>query len=177
VLPQDNVALGEQSDILQHQEESGGAGSGGSKNVTGGPDSSGQIADEGALGHKKDENGMNKSLPTEKEISEGEPAGATDKKVRKRRPRGFNINLQDDEFSDELSSFDPVNSTVIINSGHERYRKRDRPEDPANKELLGYISELYIWEVCKLTAKSNPDLSAADVFLKTKYEFFETEGV
>lgn len=176
VLPQENVALGEQTDILQHQDQSGGAGPGDSKNKTGGPDGSGQITDEGKPGYKKEENGLDKSQPITEKILTGEPSSATDKMIRKRKPRGFNISLQDDEFSEELSAFDPVNSTIIINSGHERYKKRDRPEDPANKDLLGYISELYIWEICKLTAKNNPDMNVTDVFLKTKYEFFETPG-
>lgn len=176
VLPQENVVPGEQEGILQHQDQSGGAGGGKSEEVTGGPDERGQIADQGKLGYKENEDGMNKSMPTPETTSLGEPSVATSRKVRKRKPRGFNISLQDDEFSDELSSFDPVNSTIIVNSGHERYRKRDRPDDPANKELLGYISELYIWEICKLTARSNPDMNVTDVFLKTKYEFFETEG-
>jgi len=176
VLPQENVVPGEQEGILQHQDQSGGAGGGKAEEVTGGPDGQGQIADQGKPGYKEDEDGMNKSMPTPETTSPGEPSVATSRKVRKRKPRGFNISLQDDEFSDELSSFDPVNSTIIVNSGHQRYRKRDRPEDPANKELLGYISELYIWEICKLTAKSNPDMNVTDVFLKTKYEFFETEG-
>ena len=167
---------GEQEGVFQHQNQSGGSGKGESQNVTGGPDGSGQIAEGGNLGYRTDNNGMNKALPVTEKTSTGEPSTATERKVRKRRPRGFNISLQDDEFSDELSSFDPVNSTVIINSGHERYKKRDRPEDAANKELLSYISELYIWEICKLTARSNPEMNVADVFLKTKYEFFETEG-
>jgi hypothetical protein len=176
VQPQDNVGQGEEPDILQRQQESGGAGKGHAGNLTGGPDGCGQIVDTGGMGYKKNENGLNKSVPTQEKTLEGESSSATDRKVRKRKPRGFNISLQDDEFSDELSSFDPVNSTVIINSGHERYRKRDHPEDPANKELLSYISELYIWEICKLSGKSNPDMNVMDVFLKTKYEFFEAGG-
>ena len=176
VQPQENVIPGEQACILQHQEESGGAGTGHSDNVTGGPDSSGQVSDKGDAGYGKDENGLNKSVPKQEKTSEGEASSLTDQKVRKRKPRGFNISIQEDEFSDELSSFDPVNSTVIINSGHERYRRRDRPEDPLNKEILGYISELYIWEICKLTGRNNPDMNVMDVFLKTKYEFFEAGG-
>ena len=176
VLPQENVLPGEQQGILQHQYQSGGAGNGSTEKVTGGPDGAGQVVERGNSGYKENADGLNKSLPTSENTSTGEPSGATGRKVRKRKPRGFNISLQDDEFCDELSYFDPVNSTIIINSGHERYRKRDRPEDPINKELFSYISELYIWEICKLVAKSNPDMNITDAFLKTKYEFFETEG-
>jgi hypothetical protein len=176
VQPQENVILGDQTDILQHQKETGGSGTGHSENLTGGPDSSGQISDKGDAGYKKDENGLNKSVPKQEKASDGEVSSITDRRVRKRKPRGFNISVQEDEFSDELSAFDPVNSTVIINSGHERYRRRDRPEDPLNKEILAYISELYIWEICKLTGKTNTDMNVMDVFLKTKYEFFEAGG-
>lgn len=176
VQQQENIRLGEQPEILQKQEEIGGAGAGRSSNVTGGPDSSGQIVDSGSSGYKKADEGLNKAIPAPETTSEGDASSLTERKVRKRKPRGFNISLQDDEFSEELSSFDPVNSTVIINSGHERYKNRDRPEDPLNKELLSYISELYIWEICKLTAKSNPEMNVTDVFLKTKYEFFESGG-
>ena len=176
VQSQENVAPGEQPGILKQQEDSGGAGTGKSKNIVGGPDGSGQTTESGSSGYREADDGLNKSIPTQEKTSDGEASSLTERKVRKRKPRGFNISLQDDEFSEELSSFDPVNSTVIINSGHERYKNRDRPEDPLNKELLTYISELYIWEICKLTAKSNQDMNVTDVFLKTKYEFFESGG-
>jgi len=175
-LPQENIVPGEQEGIFIHQHQDGGSGKGGATKVTGGPDGAGEVVEEGQNGYKEDKNGLNKSLPTPETVVDGEPSHATKRRIRKRKPRGFNISLQDDEFSDELSYFDPVNSTVIVNSGHERYRKRDKPDDPVNKELLSYISELYMLEICKLAANNNPDMNITDVFLKTKYEFFETGG-
>ena len=90
-----------------------------------------------------------------------------------RKPRGFNIATEEDEFSDELSSFDPVTSTIIINSAHERFKKRDDSGEVNNKELLTYLAELYIWEICKLAGQKNPEFNVMENFLKMKYEFFE----
>jgi len=175
VLPKENVVPGEEEGIFQHQEQTGGSGKGDSEGVMGGPGDTGQVGEHGDQGYREEDNGMNKSIPTIEKTSMGESIGGTDRKIRKRKPRGFNLTTQENEFSDDLSCFDPVTSTIIINSGHERYRKRERLEEPPNKEMLDYMSELYIWEICKLAAESNPDLNAADTFLKTKYEFFETE--
>jgi len=61
----------------------------------------------------------------------------------------------------------------VVNSGHERYRKREDPNVPVSKDLLDYLSELYIFEICKLAKTKNVDLDLPDLFLKTKYEFFE----
>lgn len=73
-----------------------------------------------------------------------------------------------------------VNSTVIINTASERYRKRDDPSNPTNKEMMAYLAELYMWEICKLSKeikekKENIQLDANDLFLKTKFEFFENQ--
>jgi len=173
VVPQPNVVLGQEPGIHQPQDQLGGAGGNHTAKIEGGPGQPGAVGTEGKEGYKEEAKGLNKSQPVEGKAASGDAAAETARKVRRRKPRGFNVSLQDDEFSDELSSFDPVNSTVIINSGHERYRKRDNPEDPANKELLSYISELYIWEICKLAGSSNPDMNVMDTYLKTKFEFFE----
>jgi hypothetical protein len=173
VVPQASVVPGQEEGVRQVQDQIGGSGEGHTTDLEGGPGQPGAVGKEGSIGYREQSGGLDKGEPTEQKALPGDAATGTAKKVTRRRPRGFNISLQEDEFSDELSSFDLVNSTVIINSGHERYRKRDRPEDPANKELLAYISELYIWEICKLAGQTNADMNLADTFLKTKYEFFE----
>lgn len=173
VVPQQNVALGNEQGVYLPQEDMGGGGGGDATSVEGGPGRPGAITEEGKNGYREQLGGLSKAQPTEEKAAAGDASKTTGRKVTRRRPRGFNISLQEDEFSDELSSFDPVNSTVIVNSGHERYKKRDIPDDPTNKELLEYISELYIWEICKLAGQTNPDMNVADTFLKTKYEFFE----
>jgi len=172
VIPQPNVVPGQEEGIHQPQNQLGGSGESHTTTLEGGPGKRGAVGKEGTSGYKE-QAGLNKAEPNEKKVVPGDATTATPRKVTRRKPRGFNVSLWPDEFSDELSTFDPVNSTVIINSGHERYRKRDNPEDPTSKELLEYISELYIWEICKLASQTNPDMNLTDTFLKTKYEFFE----
>lgn len=105
----------------------------------------------------------------------GPGSGQYRKRARKRRPRGFALLFHDDEFNDELSWFDPATSTVIINSGHQRYKQREGEELAKVKALMDYLAELYIWEITKLSVKgqeSTPE-EIADQFLRTKFEFFE----
>jgi len=173
VISQPNVVLGQEQGIYRGQDELGGGGSGNTRHIEGGPGANGATAIKGQDGYKEQSDALNKSRPVEENASAGAAVAETSRRVRRRKPRGFNISLQEDEFSEMLSSFDPVNSTVIINSAHERYRKRDNPEDPANKELLSYISELYIWEICQLAGRNNADMNVMDTFLRTKFEFFE----
>jgi hypothetical protein len=167
------IAEGQEPRLDKHQDDLGGRGEGGSQKSEGGPGGPGAIGKEGELGHREQEEGLDKMKPIEEKARPGDPSTETRKTVKRRRPRGFNISTFPDEFTDELSSFDPVNSTVIVNSAHERFKQRDNPEDPASKELLDYMSELYIWEICKMAGQMNPDMNIADIFLKTKFEFFE----
>jgi len=173
VISQPNVTPGQEPGVHQVQDQIGGSGGGDTEKLEGGPGQPGAVGKDGWDGYREQAEGLNKCQPIEESALPGDAATETARKVRRRKPRGFNISLWPDEFSEDLSSFDPVNSTVIINSGHERYRKRDIPDDPVNKELLAYVSELYIWEICKLAGKTNPDMNIMDTFLKTKYEFFE----
>ena len=57
------LSLGTDWNSYSIKEESGGAGTGQSRKVTGGPDSSGQIAEQETTGYREDENGLNKSIP------------------------------------------------------------------------------------------------------------------
>lgn len=107
--------------------------------------------------------------------SNGENGNRRRKRAKRRRPQGFALVFQDDEFNNDLSWFDPVTSTVIINSGHPRYKQREGEELAKVKSLMDYLAELYIWEIVKLSAsgsESEPE-NVWNRFLLTKFEFFE----
>jgi hypothetical protein len=173
VTPVQNVLPGTTKDVHIPQTEMGGTGSGGAHEGAGGPGTSGQIEGYGKDGYREEPGALKKSLPTEASATPGNPNSDTERKVRRRKPRGFNMINQENEFSDELSTYDPMTSTIIINSASQRYKARDDPEDPINKGLMDYLAELYIWEICKLAGKQNSELPVMDTFLMTKYEFFE----
>ena len=133
----------------------------------------------GSEGHSPNNKGSEKSLIETVKATDGDQTKKTKKHSWRRRPRGFNISFESNEFDDVLSWFDSVNSTVIINTANERYRKRDDPSSPTNKEMMAYWAELYIWEICRLSKelkekKENTQIDVNDLFLKTKFEFFET---
>lgn len=172
VINQKNVVPGNSENIHIKQDMYGGKGGKKAETKGGGPDGSGEIQNKGTDGYIDSQQGLNKAKLLERLASTGNGASIK-RNVRRRNPRGFNIDTQEDEYSDQLSFFDPVTSTIVINSGHERYRKREDPSVPVSKALLNYMSELYIFEICKLTATKNPDINLSDIFLKTKYEFFE----
>jgi len=173
VIPEKNVVQGQEPGIHQPQDQTGGSGEGNTTKLNGGPGEDGAVGRQGKDGYRENVNGLDKTQPTQEAAQPGQAASELNKTVRRRKPRGFNISHQEDEFSDEMSSFDPVNSTVIINTAHERYKKRDDPNAPMSKVVMDYIAELYIWEICKLAAQTNADMDVTDTFLKTKFEFFE----
>ncbi len=151
-----------------------GRGSGTGSNVVSGsqPDDTANLQ-----GYQPDGGGDKKSLLESVQATNGN-LKKTKKRARHRRSRGFNITLHSDEFENALSWFDPVTSTVIVNSAHERYKKRDDPTNPSNREVLNYLGELYIWEICKLAKQTkekeaNTQIDATDLFLEIKFEFFE----
>lgn len=94
------------------------------------------------------------------------------KKVRRPRPRGFGMVFQDDEFNEDLSWFDDVNSVIIINSQHPRYLARSEDETMI-KPLMNYLAELYIWEITSLVHAKDEDDSKGKRFLDYKFEYFE----
>ncbi len=173
VTNQPGVVPGHDQNVHPPQDQVGGVGDSEAQSRKGGPGGSGEVQPPGKDGYSDSAEGLKKMQTTQQTVSTGNIATPTSKSIRKRKPRGFNIDTQEDEFSDQLSFFDPVTSTVVINSGHERYRKREDPTVPVSKELLNYMSELYIFEICKLAKLKNADLDLDDLFLKTKYEFFE----
>jgi len=172
VTSQTNVAPGKDENIHAHQDLVGGKGGKSAESTGGGPDGLGEIQQSGEKGYSNSQQGLNKTKTMEGSATTGNGSNVS-RSVRKRKPRGFNIDTQEDEYADQLSFFDPVTSTIVVNSGHERYRKREDPNVPVSKDLLDYMSELYIFEICKLAKTKNADLDLPDLFLKTKYEFFE----
>ncbi|MBT9146236.1 MAG: hypothetical protein DDT42_02118 [candidate division WS2 bacterium] len=131
-------------------------------------------------GYQYDDEGNKKSLLEFAQATNGN-LKKTKKRARRRKPRGFGITFQYDEFEDALSWFDTLNSTVIVNSASERYKKRDVEDEPPTKEMLAYWAELYMWEICKLAKQTkekedSTQIDATDLFLNTKFEFFEESG-
>jgi hypothetical protein len=129
----------------------------------------------GVSGIKTEQGGILGPSETGFAASPGEDSSRGKRRARRRRPHGFALVFHDDEFNDEMSIFDPSTSTVIINSGHPRYKAREGQELANVKALMDYLAELYIWEITKLSAKRaerTPE-EIADLFLSTKFEFFE----
>jgi hypothetical protein len=129
----------------------------------------------GGIGIKAEHGGILGPSETGLSASPGEDSSRGKRRARRRRPHGFALVFHDDEFNDEMSIFDPSTSTVIINSGHPRYKAREGQELANVKALMDYLAELYIWEITKLSAKRaerTPE-EIADLFLSTKFEFFE----
>ena len=129
----------------------------------------------GVSGIKTEQGGIQGPSQTGLGASPGEDSSRGKKRAKRRRPHGFALVFHDDEFNDEMSIFDPSTSTVIINSGHPRYKAREGQELANVKALMDYLAELYIWEITKLSAKRaerTPE-DVAGLFLSTKFEFFE----
>lgn len=108
-------------------------------------------------------------------VSEPHDAGGKDKNKKKgirHKPKGFGLVFQDDEFNEDLSWFDDVNSVVIINSQHKRYLSRAQ-EESQFKSLMNYLAELYIWEITKLVHAKDEDVETTMKFLDYKFEYSE----
>src|SRR3989344_4822363 len=108
-------------------------------------------------------------------ISEPHDVGGKDKNKKKgirHKPKGFGMVFQDDEFNEDLSWFDEVNSVVIINSQHPRYLSRAKDESQL-KSLMNYLAELYIWEITKLVHATDEDNPKMMKFLDYKFEYSE----
>ncbi|QQG48735.1 MAG: hypothetical protein HY247_08380 [archaeon] len=175
VEPVAGVIPGGDPGVHTGQTDFGGTGGEGGGKKEGGPGGPGSEAGYGKDGYRDANGELNKLQTVEQQVSSGDAASASTRTYRRRKPRGFNITTQDNEFSEWLSDFDELTSTVIVNSGHLRYKARDNPDDPINKDLLAYLAELYIWEICKLAGRKNSEFPVMDTFLKTKYEFFEVD--
>jgi hypothetical protein len=173
---------GGEGDAMARQTDFGGTGAGGGGERGGGPDRPGTAATEpeGAPGYSPSEDALKKAEESEADVSDGADSPALGrKKARRRRPRGFGIKLLDDEFNDDLSTYETTTSTIIINSGHPRFKSREGEEAGRVKDLMEYIGELYIWEITQL-AGPQLQLSSEEVselFLKTKFEFFDQRAL
>ena len=102
-------------------------------------------------------------------------SGGQDKsqmKARRPKPRGFGMVFQDDEFNEDLSWFDVINSVIIINSQHPRYLARSEDETMI-KPLMDYLAELYIWEITNLVHTKDEDEIKGKRFLDYKFEYLE----
>ncbi|MBU1728095.1 hypothetical protein KKA39_02195, partial [Patescibacteria group bacterium] len=98
----------------------------------------------------------------------------TKRKARRPKPKGFGMVFQDDEFNEDMSWFDDVNSMIIINSQHPRYLARQQDGEIQIKTLMNYLAELYIWEITSLIhAKEDEDIVRGKKFLDYKFEYFE----
>jgi hypothetical protein len=127
--------------------------------------------DETEKGFEKSEDNVTKPV----ESIEPHESGGKDKQKKKgtrHKPRGFGLVFQDDEFNEDLSWFDEVNSVVIINSQHPRFLSRSQDESQF-KSLMGYLAELYIWEITKLVHSKDEELPKTMKFLDYKFEYFE----
>ncbi len=172
IVPASVVAEGAKEDVFTRQDELGGHGEGAASTKVGGPDASAAEKPSGDEGFKKNDSGIEK--PTQDQIPlipGGE--GETNKKARRPRPRGFQIVQQDDELNPEPSTFDGVNSVIVINSGHPRYTARADFGSARSKELLDYMAELYLWEIAKLIEKDAVPAKLGSFFLDLKFEYFE----
>lgn len=156
---------------FSHQSDTGGIGNGKGNQKYGGPKEPANVSDGTDKGYSKDSNGLKKYFNEQTDLTQGGIDEKNKRQVKIRRPRGYNLLLDEDEYTDELSWFDPATSAIMINSAHQRHKNRERSGD-WNKELSDYYAELYIYEICKLAKKDAPN-DIMKTFLDLKYEFFE----
>ena len=122
-------------------------------------------------GFKESERGYDKPS----DHSEPHETGGKDKikqKGTRHKPKGFGMVFQPDEFNEDLSWFDDVNSCIIINSQHPRYLSRADDESQF-KQLMNYLAELYVWEITKLVHAKEEEIQKGMKFLDYKFEYFE----
>jgi len=122
-------------------------------------------------GFTASDSGFNKPV----EESQPHETGGKEKIRRKgmrHKPRGFGMVFQDDEFNEDLSWFDDINSVVIINSQHPRYLSRSQDESNF-KAVMNYLAELYIYEITKLVHAKEEEIQKGMKFLDYKFEYFE----
>lgn len=167
----DTISPDKDGDGFSHQNDTGGIGDGKGNQKYGGPNDSANVSDGTDKGYSKDSEGLKKYFNEQTDLTKGEMAEKNKRQVKIRRPRGYNLLLDEDENIDELSWFDPATSAIMINSGHQRHKCREKSGD-INKELSDYYAELYIHEICKLAKKDTPD-EIMKTFLNLKFEFFE----
>jgi hypothetical protein len=163
-----------EGNVFTHQTDFGGHGGSNAESKEGG---SGAAANSNGTesGHVESNNGMQKPIqkPSAYELGGDEKSKG---RVKRPRPKGFGMTMQDNEFDEEPSWFDAVASAVVINSGHPRYQNRfTLGAGKKMSQLMHYLAELYLWEICKLAyGKEAPEKMGAK-FLTLKFEYFEKE--
>lgn len=107
--------------------------------------------------------------------------GHKPRRKRNRKPSGFGIDFEPNELSDDLSWFDEVSKTVIINTAHARFKYLHKKtmekgeESSFYKQLRKYIAENYLWQITnQLGTKSGlQHHELVRKFFDLKFEFFE----
>ena len=166
-----NIESSQQGDAFMRQDETGGH-AGSHAETKGGVSGESTLSLGEDKGRVSSQNGLKKPHP---QITSDANANLQIKKKTKRsRPRGIGIDTQENEFRDEPSWFESVTSTVVINSGHERYKARHEISPrKKSKDLMHYIAELYLWEICKLKFREDNQEELGTKFLTMKFKYFE----
>lgn len=171
-----NVDTSEPGEAFGHQTEVGGHAGDHAETKEGGP---GETALSGGRdqGYERSGEGVTKPYP-DTNVGEGEKKTESQKKTNRPRHRGIGLETEDNEFNDEPSWFESVTSTVVINSGHDRYMARyNMSEGRRMKDLMNYMAELYLWEITKRAFKDEPANKLGSKFLDLKFKYFETSSV
>jgi len=144
-------------------------------------DSQGTEDETVKIGKSQDGEGPGSGDDDKKVKLDPELHGHTPRRKRMRRPSGFGLDFEPNELSDDLSWFDDVSKTVIINTAHARYKylykktTEKGEESSFYKQLRKYIAENYLWQITnQLGTKSG--LEREDLvrkFFDLKFEFFE----
>jgi hypothetical protein len=110
--------------------------------------------------------------------------GHNPRRRRLRRPSGFPIHFEENEFSDDMSWFEETGHSVIVNSAHPRFtflreRSLDRGSDSTYyAKLRVFVIQRYLWEIVMFSeAKENKGKDESEAtFWDLNYKFFETRS-
>ena len=110
--------------------------------------------------------------------------GHNPRRRRLRRPSGFPLRFEENEFSDDMSWFEEISHSVVINSGHQRFtllreRSLDRGTESAYyAKLRVYVIQRYLWEIVFFAgSKQNQGREPLEkTFWDLNYKFFETRS-
>lgn len=125
----------------------------------------------GEKGFKSSDTGYDKPAQEKALLTSGGEEKSK-RKAKRHKPKGFGMVFQDDEFNEDMSWFDEVNSMIIINSQHPRYLARAEDENHM-KSLMNFLAELYIWEITNLIHAKDEEVIKGKKFLGYKFEYFE----
>jgi len=111
--------------------------------------------------------------------------GHVPRRKRQRRPSGFGLDFEPNELSDQMSWYEELRQTVVINSEYERFKfLRERSVEGGIDSVYGrklriYIIQRYLWEIVFwVGGKQNQDRQVLEgQFWNLNYKFFETRGI